>query len=201
MLSLRLYMKTYFFGFSLSLCHLTYSYFYIWGRLSTCLTALRPAIFTLRQCLSDPGIQYPTKHQILSFLISLFPTNTCFHLRTSAHALPVFVIISPNIPLTHGGHLISFRYLCHFYRVNNLRPHYLVGLSTILYHCTLFVFFTASPTTYNYISAGLFYHVTSTDKSICSMRIGDLSISLTIAVPALRTILGTQTLQKYLLNE
>lgn len=111
-------------------------------------------------------------------------------LSYQSFSCPMSELLAPLLPLPHDGHLRAFRHGCHFHKEDNLRTHYLVGLSTILYHCTLFFFFTASLTMYNCVSAGLFYfHLCL--PPIC-MRTGDLSISFSITVPAPRVMLGTQ---------
>lgn len=83
-------------------------------------------------------------------------TTACSFL--SVFSLPHVWTARPLLPLPHSGHLRAFRHGGHFHKRDTLRTRYLVGLSTILHHCTLFFFFTASLTMYNYVSAGLFYH-------------------------------------------
>ena len=55
--------------------------------------------------------------------------------------------------------------------------------------------------TYNGVLPIYFTIICQLHPSVCSMRTQAMSISFTIAVPAPRTMLGTKTFQKHLLNE
>lgn len=90
---------------------------------------------------------------VLSFS-SVFFCHRCFHLRTSAHAVPVSVVLP--LVLLSPWQLLSCRHVCHLHREDNSRPHDLVGPSTFLCHCPLFIFFTTFLTMCNDVLAGLF---------------------------------------------
>ena len=77
-----------------------------------------------------------------------------------------------------------------------------LACSHALSSVTTFWFFPSiSLTTYNGVLPIYFTIICQLHPSVCSMRTRAMSISFTIAVPAPRTMLGTKTFQKHLLNE
>lgn len=157
MLSLRLYMKTYFFGFMLcGLANLSFNILLllhlrkIW-HLSHCPKACHLHFETMWDPVSNQTPNPLLSYQSFSYQ-HLFPPkdlSTCF--SSVCNNLPQHLpsswwspyILQVSISLPQSG-----------------QPKATLSSGSLHYSLSLyFVFFMASPTMYNYVSAGLFYHL------------------------------------------
>lgn len=121
---------------------------------------------------------------------SAFFCHSCFHLRTSAHAVPVSVVLPPLSSCLRVGSFYPAG-VCGTC-TERTTPGHMIWRVPPLFSVIALYLFSSQHLSQCVMMYWLvcFVIICPLHQSVCSMRTGDLSISFTIAVPASRAMLG-----------